>query len=554
MWARPCRSIEVAGLVVAILFVMLAGYATGARAEGDGSWTATGSLPEPWLGGSAVTLANGQVLAVSGGTYTERGTTVMYDPATGTWSQGPALPVPGEDDWTVVALAGGGALLLGETVCSGSPTICFPTTSTYLLGANETEWLPAAPMHEARVKPVAVSLADGRVLVAGGFGDDCEETVGDGFSCAPIASAEVYDPATGEWTVTAPMPQAIGGGAATLLSDGTVLVAGGTEDRDAERYEPMSGMWTAAGQTASPRGEPLLFGLLGDRALTFGSQPEAGFYGSWGGALARRRPVCKPISSETFSATVNVWTASLSPPAGGENCVSSTGALLAGGEILLGASDIKSEGESMYVLDPEQRCWSATGPVVRPRDEGDVVALADGRALVFGGREADGQPLSEWLSSAEIYIPGPDACPPSASTIADPGPGPGPTTVLPRFAGARVVRPKRLTMVKGKVIHLLVQCPMGAVGRCVGHVRVTLLVATSAQGRAKRHRQSIFLGEAPFTAPAGRTATVTVRLAGHMRTLDVLIHRSREATVALTSTAHDGTGQVVTTTTSQTLR
>jgi hypothetical protein len=562
MWTRPRRAIEVAGLLVAVLAVavVLAGHAAGARAEGvGGSWAATGSLPEGWLGGSAATLADGQVIAVGGGTYTEeRGTTVMYSPTTGTWSQGPVLPGPGHH-WTVVALAGGGALLLGETECSSSwPTICHPTTSTYLLSSKETEWLPAAPMHEARVEPIVVGLADGRVLVAGGFGDDCKEIAAEGFSCAAIDSAEAYDPVSGEWKVTAQMPQANGGGVGVLLSDGTVLVAGGSEERDAVRYEPTSGTWSAAGQTVSPRAGPLLFGLPGDRALALGSQPEAGFYGSLGGALERRELVCKPITSEIFTAAADAWVASPPPPAGGENCVSSKGALLAGGEILLGASDIKSEQESMYVLDPEQRCWSATGPVVQPRDGGDVVALADGRALLFGGREADGEPSSEQLSSAEIYTPGPDLCSPSDPPVADPGPEPeagsGPTTTPPRFTGARIERRKRLAIAKGNVIHLLVRCPTGAVGRCVGHVRVALLAATSAGGRAKGHTESMFLGEASFAAVAGRTTTVTVRLTGHRRTLGALIRRWRQATVILTATARDGAGQFVTTTTSQTLR
>jgi hypothetical protein len=549
--------------------------ATGSGATVDGSWSATGSLPEAWSGGSVATLADGQVIAVDGGV---KRTTVMYNPSTGLWSQGPVLPGT-ERDWTVIALSGGGALLLGETVCTSRPWICHPTTSTYLLNAKETEWLPAAPMHEARVHPLAVRLADGRELVAGGFGDNCEETVAEGFSCAPLASAEVYDPTTGEWTVTAPMPQANGGGSATLLSDGSVLVAGGTEDGGAVRYEPTSGTWTAAGQTLSSRSGALLFGLPGGRALAIGSRAEAGFYGSLGGAESRRKLVCEPITAEIFTAALDTWAASPPTPTGGENCVSSQGVLLAGGDILLGASGYKegeNKQESMYVLDPEQRCWSATGPEVEPRaaiasrggEGGVMVALADGRALLFGGRLADGQSSAEQYTSAEIYTPGPDPCPPPGPSLVGsetgphsgvspepgPGPAPGPTTASPRFTGARIVRHGHLAIARAGSIQLLVQCPASAVDRCVGNVRVSLLLAASARGSAKGHTRNMFLGEGWFVASSGRTTTASVTLTQHRRTLAALLRQSRHATVILTSTAHDGTDQLVTITTLQTLR
>ncbi|HET7486720.1 MAG TPA: kelch repeat-containing protein [Acidimicrobiales bacterium] len=62
----------------------------------------------------------------------------------------------------------------------------------------------------------ATLLDDGRVLVAGG-------TDGRG----PLASTEIYDPATGTWAVTAAMGQARFDHTATKLADGRVLVVGG---------------------------------------------------------------------------------------------------------------------------------------------------------------------------------------------------------------------------------------------------------------------------------------------------------------------------------------
>ncbi len=79
--------------------------------------------------------------------------------------------------------------------------------------------VPAGQMSVGRAFPVTVSLADGRVLVAGGTGNSS------GLQDS-MSSADIYDPATNQWTAAAPMSvgriAALGG----LMPDGTVVVAG----------------------------------------------------------------------------------------------------------------------------------------------------------------------------------------------------------------------------------------------------------------------------------------------------------------------------------------
>src|SRR5947207_7671693 len=94
----------------------------------------------------------------------------------------------------------------------------------------------------ARYGHTATLLSNGKVLVAGGGGSDFK----------PIASAELYDRATGASTATGSLATARSFHTATLLPNGKVLVAGGSDSNfnamaSAELYDPASGTWTTTG-------------------------------------------------------------------------------------------------------------------------------------------------------------------------------------------------------------------------------------------------------------------------------------------------------------------
>src|SRR5258706_16411522 len=145
-------------------------------------------------------------------------------------------------------------------------------------------------MNVARRSPAGVLLPDGRVLVAGGAGAS---------PFPSLASAEVYDPATGAWTLTGSMhdprmwafDDMSAANFMTLLPDGRVLAAGGLNRcnksgcdiaflQSAEIYDPASGLWTATGSLAAGRWRHQMMLLSDGRVLVAGGRQSSAVLGS----------------------------------------------------------------------------------------------------------------------------------------------------------------------------------------------------------------------------------------------------------------------------------
>jgi N-acetylneuraminic acid mutarotase len=217
-----------------------------------GTWSAVAPMNHPRGAAVAVRLPSGKVL-VAGGTALgpSAGTAEIYNPATNTWTDTGPLNVPRFEDMAVALLPGGRVLVAGGFApnLTGQPPFT-PLATTEIWSPATNQWTPGNPMKAARGEFASVTLMDGRILVMGG-----SDAGG-----AALKTAEIFDPRTGRWSYTGAMRNARRDAAAVVLEDGRVLVAGGAGASgqpitSSEIYNPRTGTWKTTGSLNVPRSE-----------------------------------------------------------------------------------------------------------------------------------------------------------------------------------------------------------------------------------------------------------------------------------------------------------
>ena len=240
------------------------------------TWTRAADMRFPRWYPTAVPLADGRVLVLSGEIHYEKwaDTPELYDPAANTWTilpgvdssdlhtdeyhRGHLLPdgtvcfinpsdgrlrrldvVPQRwVNWGIAPVLRGSTAMyrLGRILMTGGGN---PTQSTkaradaMTLDLNQVspDWLPIAPMAYPRYDHNLVLLPDGTVLAVGGT-TDLIGSLGPG-----TFAAELWNPATGLWSALASMQDPrMYHSTALLLPDGRVLAAGGGRDDIAVDY------------------------------------------------------------------------------------------------------------------------------------------------------------------------------------------------------------------------------------------------------------------------------------------------------------------------------
>jgi hypothetical protein len=351
------------------------------------------------------------------------------------------------EDATATLLQNGKVLIAGGTVEVG--TSWNPFASAELFDPATGKFTETGSMTAARVNHTATLLADGRVLIAGGYG--CSDpkhcsNVAASTPVAPLASAELYDPKTGKFTPTGSMTAARALATATRLPDGRVLLAEGLSlpNPTADLYDPQSGTFVSTGQGIGllfatavllPNGKVLVAGLFRQSisvgaelydeaagkftkislALAPGAEPSVQYKGS---DVARTWPQATLFGDGRVLVFNSGYLETYDPATGtcayagfisaGAQWVGETATLLADGRVLFEGGSLYSDPatytyvmtNSAVVYDPSGES-SATGLARAARTYHTATLLSDGSVLIAGGEDSSYNPTA----SAELFKP-----------------------------------------------------------------------------------------------------------------------------------------------------
>ncbi|HSO41089.1 MAG TPA: kelch repeat-containing protein [Labilithrix sp.] len=226
----------------------------------DPSWSGgQGAFRE--RGGATLTvLPDGRAIAIGGFSQPE-----VYDPATNvfTFTGGCGGARAYDTRHTATTLASGRVLIAG-----GNPGFDPVVADAFLENGLTSTCDTAGPMAVARSNHTATRLPNGKVLVTGG------QTTID--VATALATAEIFDEATGKFSLAAAMSVARTNHSATLLPTGKVLIVNGTAGTSAELFEPATGVFTATGPATAVRlGRPTATLLRTGKVLVTGGRSDA---------------------------------------------------------------------------------------------------------------------------------------------------------------------------------------------------------------------------------------------------------------------------------------
>jgi hypothetical protein len=249
------------------------------------------------------------------------------------------------------------------------------------LGA--TGWAPTGPMAFSRAHFASALLPDGRVLVAGG------QTVV-GLVSGVTASAEVYSPATGAWSLVQPMSAPRSDFTATTLPNGLVLVSGGSDGTNVlastELFDPRTNTWSSGGSMLVARSNQTATLLADGRVLVAGGSGPGG-------------PVAE---SELYNPATNSWRTTESMRTARDSHAASR--LRDGRVLVTGGIGTGGPLQSAELYDPISERWttdpSTASPMLHARYSHTSTLLPSGRVLIAGGFDSSGS-----LSSTELYDP-----------------------------------------------------------------------------------------------------------------------------------------------------
>ena len=368
------RTFASLAVVVAVALVVVVGYGTWRAGPNNGFPSVASESP-------SLHLPTPSPTAEPTDTPTPRPSPTLRAPTKSTPSHQFSLTGSMHGHFDTATLLDDGRVLMtgdhGDQVVGAYSYVVY-STSAELYDPGTGVFTPTGPLLQARGGSTATKLQDGRVLIAGG---SQWLFTADGPQLEALSSAELYDPATGQFTVTGSMAQPRLNHTATLLGDGEVLIAGGEVGSrilaSAELYDPKSGTFKPTGSMASSRSTATATLLADGRAMVF---------------AGRGQFLMRPTTVEVYDPRTGAFNAAGSVPEWEQGRIVTR---LTDGYVLTeGGPD---GGPTAYELyDPATGSFGRAGSPTISGDGRAAVLLADGQVLFAGGgyspQEGDVQP------------------------------------------------------------------------------------------------------------------------------------------------------------------
>jgi hypothetical protein len=256
-----------------------------------GTFTTVGSLATARNYATATLLNDGTVLVAGGVFQTGTATAEIYNPTTKAFSATTGTMTTKRVSHTATLLSDGTVLIAGGIQnYSGEKVV--NTAERY--NPSTRQFTAVGNMSTARCGQTATRLNNGTVLITGGSAQTGK----------PIATAEIFNPATNSFSAVGSLHTARSVHAATLLRDGTVLIAGGSTATlgsptpygpytgSTEIYTPSTSTFTTSGTMVTPRGGQTATLLSDGTVLEAG-----GGYGSGGSFTATTELYSYPFAT-----------------------------------------------------------------------------------------------------------------------------------------------------------------------------------------------------------------------------------------------------------------
>jgi len=397
--------------MAAILSLVLAGGLKSSEAQDTNQpkWTSTGSLFTARVDYTATLLPNGCVLIAGGykGSV-ELADSELYEPDRGVFVHTGNLS-SARTSHTATLLPNGKVLVVGGQLNGNT------LTSAELYNPASGVWEPTGNLNFPRSYHTATLLKNGQVLVTGGSYLASPPVFSQG---APPGSAmdisELYDPATGKWTVTGSLFAARYMHTATLLRNGQVLVTGGLNAdgagdalAHAELYDPKTGTWTGTNNPPTSRFGHTATLLPNGQVLVVGGQYKENLL----------------ASAELYDPSNGTWIA-----AGSLHATHSghTATLLSNGQVLVaGGNSDSGASTNAELYNSSNDAWQVTASLNTAHALHTATLLSHGQVLVTGGLYAVGSPAFV-SASAELYGRSTKSHPSETQNPSDDNPSPAP--------------------------------------------------------------------------------------------------------------------------------